>query len=69
MTQIVGTEGRGKFCRLTQFGNDLPDAAFSQWSALPKKEMPIRPAAPSRHGFSPDPCPFAPALGQILAMG
>ncbi len=39
MTQIMWTQGRSKFCRLTKLGNNLPNAAFGQRSTLTEKEI------------------------------
>src|SRR6266513_164878 len=40
MAEIMRAQGRGELCCLTELGNDLPDAAFGQGSALTEKEMP-----------------------------
>src|SRR2546421_10249933 len=69
MTEIVGTQRRSKVCCLTELGNDLPDASFSQRSALTEKEMPIGPPAPGSNHLSLDCRPLAPVFCQMLAMG
>lgn len=69
MTQIVGTKWRGKFCSLTQFGNNLPNTAFRQRPTLTQKEMPIWPAAPGSNGFSPNGCSLTPLFRQMFAIG
>jgi hypothetical protein len=68
MAQIVRAERRSELCSLTKFGNNLPNAAFSQRSALTEKEMPLWPATPGSNRFSPGPCPLAPLFSQVLSV-
>ncbi len=69
VTQIVRTEGGSKLCRLTQFGNDFPNATFRQRPTLTEKEMPLRPAAPGSDGFSSNGSSFTPLFSQMFTMG
>jgi len=41
MAEIMRTQGRSERGFLAKLGNDLSDAAFSQRSQLPEKELPI----------------------------
>ncbi|MDQ2901950.1 MAG: hypothetical protein ABI456_25780 [Ktedonobacteraceae bacterium] len=69
MAQIMWTQRRGKFCCLTEFGNDLTNTAFGQGTALTEKEMPIWPATPERNRLTLDSRSLAPAFGHLLAVG
>lgn len=69
MTQVVRAERGRELCGLAQFGNNLPNAALRQRTALAEEEMSIRPATPGSNGFSPGGCSLAPLFRQMLAMG
>src|SRR5438105_1925332 len=69
VAQVVRAERGRKRGFLTQFGNNLPNAAFSQRPALTEEEMPIWPATPGGNGFSPDGCPLAPLFSQTFTIG
>src|SRR5712691_1492297 len=68
MTKIMWTQKRRKLCCLPEFGNDLPNAAFSQRATLTEKEMPIWPGAPGSNRFSPFCRPLAPAFCQVFTV-
>src|SRR5579885_1546074 len=68
MAEIMWAERRGKLGGLAELGNDLPDAAFGQGSALTKKEMPLWPGTPGSHRCSSFPHPFSPAFCQVFAV-
>jgi len=68
VAQIMRAERRIELGRLPDFGDNIADAALSEWPALAQEDLSLGPAEPDERCLTAQQCPRRPAFGEQPAV-